>query len=144
MNLSSIVDTVDTLNIDKQLSNSSSNAEILVSDTNIDKSHYIISDADAELLILIQFKEMVNLKLIKLYGSIDSVNDISDDEKDDISLPKQIHIYKLNYLNVNFDDLERLNPDKSMKCSIKKLAKGQNINLQKDAKLTLKLKPIQY
>ena len=144
MNLSSIVDTVNILNLDKELSNPSANTQILLSsNSGIDKSHYIISDADAELLLLIKFKSTVTLKSIKLYASIDTLDEESDDEQQ-ISLPKQVYIYKLNHLNINFDDIESLNPDMSIKCTIKKLAKGQNINLQKDSKLTLKFKSIQY
>ena len=59
MNLSSVVDTIDILNLDKKISNPSSNALILTNEANKNKSHYIVSDADAELLILIKFKQNV-------------------------------------------------------------------------------------
>ena len=33
------------------------------------------------------------------------------------SPPKQIHIYKINNLNVNFEDIKELTPDISIKCT---------------------------
>ena len=64
MTLSSVVETIDILNVDNGLSNPSSNAQILGSETELDRSHYIISNADQELLILIKFKQIVNLDSI--------------------------------------------------------------------------------
>lgn len=138
MNLSSIVDTVELLDIDEELSNPSTNAKILGSESGLDSSHYVVSDVDQELLILIQFKQMINLQSIKLYASKDNI-DIDADEMDDISLPKDVYLYKLQNLNINFDDLDYIKHDKSTKCRINKLPKGQIINLQKEAKLTAKV-----
>ena len=138
-----MVDSVEILNMDKELSNPSSNAQILSSESGLDQSHYIISDADYELLILIQFKQVISLKSIKLFASMDNI-DIDQDEIDEVSLPKDVNIYKLGNLSINFDDLESLKSDKSIKCSNKKLSKGQNVKLQKDSKLALKFRSIQY
>ena len=131
MNLSSIVDTVEILNIEKELSKISSNAQILSSESGLDKSHYIISDADQELLILIQFKQAINLKSIKLYASMDNINDIDQDEIDDISLPKQVYIYKLTNLNVNFDDLESLKPINKLNVQLRNYQKDRLLNYKK-------------
>ena len=119
MNLSSFVDTVEILNMDEDLSNPSTDALILSSEPGLDQSHYVISDADDELLILIEFKQ-------------------------ETSLSKDVNIYKLSNVDIDFDDLESLKPDKSVECSIHKLSKGQNITLQTESKLALKFKSIQY
>eukprot|EP01084_Bolivina_argentea_P160389 279301_1 len=95
-----------------------------------------MSDADEELLILIEFKHLVSLKLIKIYAL--------NNDHNDASAPKQINIYKLNNLNINFDDMQVLFPDTSIKCATKKLKKGQSIKLQKQSKNILKFKQTKY
>eukprot|EP01084_Bolivina_argentea_P249356 417392_1 len=95
----------------------------------ISANDYIISDADEELLILIEFKQIINLQSLKLHA-------LSNDNNEDLenaSPPKHIHIYKAKNLNINFDDVQSLSPDKSIVCSSKKLSKGQNINFKKQS-----------
>eukprot|EP01084_Bolivina_argentea_P299260 515819_1 len=138
MDLRNFIESVDILNIDKEES-TVSKADV-VFNTEAKSSHYIMSDADEELLILVQFKQYVNLQSIQIYGL--KISDNDDD--DDMSPPKQIHIYKTKNLNINFDDLRTLSVDKSINCSIKKLAKGQKIKLQKQAKTALKFKSTKY
>ena len=124
------MENIQILNIDKELSTISATEVVSFSnkDESISNKQYIVSDADEELLILIQFKTFINLKGLKIY----STNNIDIDQDEDVSAPKQVHIYKLKNLNVNFDDLNKLKPDKSISCSQKKIVKGQNINLQKN------------
>ena len=131
------IESINVLNIDEELSTAS--IKDIISNSDID-DEYILSDADEELLILIKFKEQINLKSITLYAS-SNVDTVEDEE---VSPPKQVHIYKLNHLNINFDDLSSLKPDKSIKCSNKKISKGQKINLRKTSQNVLKFNKIQY
>ncbi len=66
--------------------------------------------------------------MIKLYAlPLDE-----DTEMEDASPPQQIHVFKLKNLNLDFDDIKGLKPDKSLQCSVNKLAKGQSVNLRKN------------
>eukprot|EP01084_Bolivina_argentea_P043623 80350_1 len=77
---------------------------------NTNKSSYIVSDADEELLILVEFKQPVDLLLIRLFAL--GLND----DVEDVSAPKDIHVYKINDLNKNFDDIYAINnSDKHIK-----------------------------
>ena len=132
------IDTVTILNIDKQEASTNISPLQLFTQNEIQPSSYIISDADQELLILTKFKTNIDLLSIKIHALEMKHDDL------DTSPPKQIHIYKINNLNVNFEDIKELTPDISIKCTTKKLAKGQNIKLQKHSKNVLKFKQIQY
>ena len=59
MDLSSVVESIEILNIDKESSNLSTNTQILSNPSSTEKSCHILSDADQELLILIGFKQIV-------------------------------------------------------------------------------------
>lgn len=131
-NLSNCIETISILNFDHEESTKSP-TQI----TNTNYSDYILSDADQELLILIKFKCIVSLKSIEIY-SLDK-----DIEGNIMSQPKQVHIYKLKDLSFNFDDLASIKHDKSIKCSSKKLAKGQSVNLQKDSKIVARFNSIE-
>eukprot|EP01084_Bolivina_argentea_P167888 291251_1 len=133
------IEDINVLNIDTE--NSTIDVSRLVS-TKINQNSFIVSDADEELLILISFKGITNLKSMKIY-SLKSIIQSMEDEMD-ISQPKEINIYILNNLNINFDDISSFEYDKSIKCSIKKLSKGQNINLQKTSKNAIKFKKIKH
>eukprot|EP01084_Bolivina_argentea_P309697 535746_1 len=122
-NLCNLIKVFNVLNVDKDASTITT--EQIPQQGIINPNNYIISDADEELLILIEFKNIVHLQKIKLYCSV--LDEVEDDV--DISAPKRIHVYKLNNLNVNFDDIKSLTPNKSISCSCKKLYKGQNIKL---------------
>eukprot|EP01084_Bolivina_argentea_P011329 21175_1 len=128
--------SVNVLNIDKENSTLPVNKLILndTTHTSIHKNGFIVSDADEELLILISFEEITNLKSLQIYALTNTIEELNDEM--DISQPKEINIYKLNNLNINFDDLSCIKPDKTIKCKPKKLEKGQNINLQKASKFT--------
>ena len=124
------------LNID--IDQSSMGLHELLTAENVNNESYIISVADEELLILIEFKQIVNLFCIKLYALS------MDNDQMNVSPPKQIHIYKLDNLNKNFHDIQSMKPDKSIKCSINKLKNGQRINLQKTAKNAVQFKNTKY
>ena len=142
MDLKHMIDTVNILNIDNELSTINA-TEVIRNNSNegnlnITNKEYILSDADEELLVLIKFKQIVSLKSIKIYAS----NDIDIDE--DVSPPKHVNIYKLKHLDLDFDDFDSINPDKSINCEIKKLSKGELIKLESKSKMAMTFSKIQY
>eukprot|EP01084_Bolivina_argentea_P051181 94139_1 len=56
--------------------------------------------------------------------------------------PKKIYIYKIDNLNKSFADIKEMKPDKSVKCSPKKLNKGQVIKLNN--KIAIKYTKIRF
>ena len=103
------------LNIDKE--ESTIFGMELIINTNINNESFIVSDADEELLILISFKEIIDLKSVKIDVLTPNNND------NEMSAPKEIDIYKINNLNINFDDLTWMKSDKSINCILKKIRK---------------------
>eukprot|EP01084_Bolivina_argentea_P104392 186924_1 len=104
-------------------------------------NEYIVSDADEELLILVEFKQSVDLNSITLYGL--PLN--AENGEDDMSLPKRIDIYKIDSLNKDFDDINSIKTaNKSYTCSSKKLMKGQTIKLKDKSKNAVKFKKIKF
>ena len=136
-NLSHKIETINALNVDNE-SSTICGTEVIRNTNNISKDEYILSDADEELLILIKFEHIISLKSIKIHAS----NNIDIDK--DISPPKQVYVYKLKNLNINFDDIDTLKPDKSIKCSSKQLEKGQLIKLQSNSKMAVTFSKTQY
>eukprot|EP01084_Bolivina_argentea_P299460 516196_1 len=134
MDLSNAIEHVNILNVDKTLSCVPVSSIVIGNDDG-----FIISDADEELLISIEFTQFVNLHSLKI-KAITNENDTSTDA----SPPKLVHIYKTDNSNINFNDLSSMKPDKSITCSAKKLSKGQNIKLQKETRNTIKFKNIKY
>eukprot|EP01084_Bolivina_argentea_P264144 447334_1 len=135
MDLYKTIKSLQVLNIDESESTISA-TELSVYESIKDSKSFIVSDVDEELIILIQFFQPIDLKSIKLYAH--------DIEIDDASPPKQIHIYKINNLNYDFDDIKSLKSVKSIKCSSKKLSKGQSINVNKNIKNPLTFKKVSY
>ena len=54
------------------------------------------------------------------------------------------NIYKLQNMNINFNDIESLKIQKSIKCNLKKLLKGQSIKLQSNSKLAILFEHVEY
>eukprot|EP01083_Nonionella_stella_P271735 921033_1 len=132
-----LIDTVCILNMDKDVSTIS--ARDLINLDHVKKESFIVSSADHELLILISFNNVINLKSVKLHSFNHNIDD------DDVSCPKQVHVYKIQTLNVNFEDLSSMQPDKTVTCNAKKLCQnGQVIHLQKSSKNAVKFKQIKY
>ena len=145
MNITDCVQTLNVLNVDYDDSNITNNRTelILKSDKNENNNNnaYIISDADQELLILIEFKQHIQLNSIKIWSNTKNV-DVDDNQVSEI---KDINIYNLKNLNIDFNDLYSYKSDKSIICSLKKLQKnGQIINLQNDSKNSIKFKNTKY
>eukprot|EP01084_Bolivina_argentea_P250258 419232_1 len=125
--------TINVLNIDKEESTIS--ATDLITRKNINDNSFIVSDADEELLILISFTDVVNLKAINICALSPNSNEMSQ--------PKTVHVYKTKHTNLDFEDIKLLKPDKTIKCKKNKLEKGQAINLQKTSKNIVKFKKVQ-
>eukprot|EP01084_Bolivina_argentea_P050990 93803_1 len=139
MDLRQHVETIRVLNIDNDAS-SISPQQLVHKETFNDKS-YLVSDADEELIILVEFKQIIHLQSVTLH----SLNHSKlDDDGIDTSQPKQIHIYKIDGINKSFDDIQSMKSDKSLTCSIKKLSKGQKINLKKTSKNAIKFQKIRF
>eukprot|EP01083_Nonionella_stella_P022589 62476_1 len=136
MELQDYIKTINILNVEQQ--QSTTDAMGIVSQNKPNDESFIVSDADEELLILIEFKEIIELHSLQIYALIPS--NVGD--QNELSQPKQVHIYRLASLNVNFDDMKSLKPDKSKKCSAKKLAKGQVVDFKKQSKTAIKFKSV--
>eukprot|EP01083_Nonionella_stella_P133500 405894_1 len=131
------IDTVNILNLDEDVSTIS--AMDLITQDHVKKESFIVSSADHELLILISFKDVLDLKSVKIHSFDQKIDD------EDVSCPKQVNIYKINNLSVNFDDLSSMKPDKTVTCNAKKLCKkGQVIHLQKSPKNAVQFNQIKY
>ena len=71
MNLKHLIESVNVLNVDDELSTIYGTEVIRNKDGNhnISNNKYILTDSDEELLILIKFKQIVSLRKIKIYAS---------------------------------------------------------------------------
>lgn len=139
MDISKAVRSVQVLNIDDEESTITSD-EVLLHDSDPNPAHFIISDADEELLIMIRFKDSIDIQSIKLYAL-----PLNDDMKiEDASPPKQVYIFKLSNLDQDFEDIKRLKPHKSIICSSTKLSNGQHVNLRKKISKPLAFKKVKY
>ena len=143
MNLSSYIQTLNILNLDI---NQSQAIHDFKSPQTANFDSYIISDADEEMLLLVEFKEIVNLQSIKFLALSTTQQKLNEDDID-ASPPKLIHIYKTENININFDDISSIKPDVSIQCKSNKLSnskKGQMIKLQKQSKNVPKFKKVKY
>eukprot|EP01083_Nonionella_stella_P018435 51370_1 len=134
--LNAQIDTIHALNIDKDVSTIAVND--LVNNCDINKESFIVSDADHELLILISFKNAIDLKYVKIYSFTQHIGDV------DVSAPKRVRVYKINNLSVNFVDVSSMKADKTVQCKTPKLKRGQIIHLQKSSKNAIKFKQTKH
>eukprot|EP01083_Nonionella_stella_P296276 1006550_1 len=139
MDMRQFIESFQVLNVDKNESTVSVDQFIFAEE--IKSGSYIVSDADEELLILFKFKKNVNLNSMKVYSL---PKDDEDGNDTCASPPKSIHIYKINDLNIDFDDAQSLQSDMSITCKSKKLQKGQKINFKKYPKIAIKFNSIKY
>eukprot|EP01084_Bolivina_argentea_P167077 290034_1 len=126
MDLRFAVDSIQILNADKEES-TLSEIEFLLN-TKIKTSSYIVSDVDEELLILLKFKDIVDLQTIKIHAVS------QDNDNNEISSPKEIDVYALEKLDIDFSDVTSMKPHKSIKCIPAKLNKGQKMIVAKTRK----------
>eukprot|EP01083_Nonionella_stella_P309036 1092889_1 len=134
MNLDRLVGCLNILNIDNDSSTIRAPYQQLLTDDKVNHESFIVSNADEELLILVEFTQIVSLRSMKVYY----VPNVKGSDDMDVSGPKQIHVYLVKDLNKNFDDLEQLTPHKSKRCKEENLSRGQIIKL-KQPKKTQKL-----
>eukprot|EP01083_Nonionella_stella_P276006 937596_1 len=125
MDLTEYIDVINVLNTDDD--KSSISPLELVTKEQFDNSSFIVSEIDEELLVLIKFKQMIDLHSIKLYAF--------PNDDDEMSPLEQIHIYKVDNLSVDFDDVQSMEFNKTIKkrdytCSMEKLKRGQFINIK--------------
>ena len=149
-NLRHLIDTFRILNV--------SDSSTLTEDrfpfqNSFKKESYLLSDVDEELLLLVGFHDFVDLHSIKIHAlspfddesKSDDADDDDDDEDDDDddddsddededekpSAPKEVDIFKISDLSVDFNDVKDMKATHSVQCTMKKLAKGQSVNLKK-------------
>eukprot|EP01084_Bolivina_argentea_P277358 473481_1 len=134
-NLKGAIKSIQVLNVDKTESTISSQHMHL--QEIFDSGSFIVSDADEELLILIEFQQFVQLNFVKLYAI-----GMDEDKSEFMSAPKNVHVYKTKNSNKTFDDIKSMKkPDKSIRCTMKKLKKGQKIKFQNN---TIKFNKVQH
>ena len=139
MDVTKGVHSVQILNRDDEESTMSPD-EVLLHNSDPNPERFIVSDADEELIILIKFNKIIDLKSFKIYSL-----PLDDDSNiDEASPPKHIHIFKLSHLNHDFEDIKGLKPHKSLICSTKKLSKGQSVNLRKSISKPLAFAKVEY
>eukprot|EP01084_Bolivina_argentea_P306170 529013_1 len=117
MDLNALIKTFNVLNMDKERSTLST--EALISHKNTNNKLFVVSDADEEMLILVEFAKIVDLHSVKLHSLHETDND-----NDDCSPPKAVHILKRDNIAINFDDINPQKLDKSMLCKCKKSGKS--------------------
>eukprot|EP01083_Nonionella_stella_P075862 206430_1 len=129
MDLEEQINLIRVLNMDEEQSTLKSTHLMSQSVFNKNKS-YILSDLNEALIVLIEFKKIVQLHSMKLYASTTDVahNDL------DVSPPKHVAIYKLDHLNIDFDSLKKMKVDKRIRGFVNKMKKGQFVNLKKNSK----------
>eukprot|EP01084_Bolivina_argentea_P092128 165783_1 len=146
MNLRHLIDTFRILNMSDE--ESTIIEERFPFQNSFKKDCYIVSDVDEELLLLIEFHNVVDLHSIKIHALPQSENnndDHDDDEnKEDMSPGKAMQIFRIEDLSKDFNDLHEMKATHSLDLKSKKLAKGQSINLQKKSKIAIKFKKIRY
>lgn len=149
-NLRHLIDTFRILNIND--SESTVSEDRFPFQNSFKKESFIVSDVDEEILILVEFHDIVSLTSIKIHAlppaddnKDEESNDDDDDEDDDEeerSAPKEIQIFKIDDLSKDFNDVQEMKKDHSVNCKPNKLAKGQSVNLQKKAKIAVKFKKV--
>ena len=152
-NLRHLIDTFRILNMSDQ--ESTVTEERFPFQNSFKDDSFIVTDVDEELLLLVAFHDFVDLHSIKIHAispkdndgkdNNDEEEDDEDDEDEDKpSAPKEVEIFKIDDLSKDFNDVHDMKPTHSISCSVKKLNKGQLINLKKKSKLAVKFKKIKY
>eukprot|EP01084_Bolivina_argentea_P200250 342453_1 len=117
-----VVKGILVLNIDVEESTIS--AADLISNEPVDSQSYIISEVDEQMIMLIEFKDIVQLSSMKIFACSNANN-----EEVDMSGPKQIHIHNIDNINKNWDDILSIkSPHKNVVCLQQQLTDGQQID----------------
>eukprot|EP01084_Bolivina_argentea_P028201 52425_1 len=134
MNLKHTIKTFDVLNV--SIDDSTVTTQAFLHKEN--KESYIVSETDEEMMLLIEFNNKVNIESITVYAAVGVEKNV------EASAPKSIYIYKTNHININFNDIKLMRSDKTVKCNLKKLNKGQTIKLNTSSKNAIKFQKVQY
>eukprot|EP01084_Bolivina_argentea_P309362 535101_1 len=102
---------------------------------NMNQGLFVLSDADHELLFLIEFKQEIDLDSITFYA-------IQPPKEEEHSAPKTIAIYKVDSLNKDFDDVNGTKPDAQFVAKKEKLKTGQKFSFKKKAKARVKFSKV--
>eukprot|EP00483_Globobulimina_turgida_P001656 UN01658 len=103
--------------------------------TNMNEGKFIVSDADEELLFLIEFKQEIQLDSITFYA-------LQSAKEDEYSPPRTIQLFKVDSLNIDFDDAKDTQNDAEFVCKKGKLKNGHKFSLKKKAKATVKFSKV--
>eukprot|EP01084_Bolivina_argentea_P194683 334066_1 len=128
--------TVLIMNKDDAIS-TISNDKLVFKDV-FDQHHYVVSDVDEELIILIEFDGVIELNSVIIHAF-----SIIDDEID-ASPPKHVNIYRIENMSKTFDDIKQMKSNKRLSCSLSKLEHGQIIKLKTNPKNAVAFDKIKY
>jgi len=146
--LNNLIQTIRVLNRSDEDSTISDQA--FGANTNPNPALFIKSDSDEELLILIEFKEDIDLETISFHAvhpesksnDDDDDEDSDEEEKGGFSAPKKVFLFKVESLNKDFDDAQALKPDVKVICDSAKMAaaKGHVVRMKKKGKNAIKFR----
>eukprot|EP01084_Bolivina_argentea_P052484 96422_1 len=131
LNKSQMIDLIKTcqvLNVEEKESTLSV-TDFAFKQISSDKS-YIISDAAKHLLIIIQFKEIINLQYIKICPIVTQTKITSMQFGNRISGPKEIHLYANIDSSIDVESLNSKEPNRYFICSPNVLKHGQDISVK--------------
>ena len=155
-NLNNLIQTIRVLNRSDEESTISD--EAFGANTNPNAANFIKSDSDEELLILVEFRENIDLETVSFHacspeenktnggddgdGGGDEEDEDEEDEDGGVSAPKKVFLYKVESLNKDFDDAQSAKPDVKVVCDSTKLSsnKGHVLNLKKKGKTAIKFR----
>jgi len=154
-NVNGLIQTIRVLNRSDEESTISDQA--FGANTNPNAALFIKSDSDEELLILVEFKEDIDLETVSFHACMPTENktngddaeeeededgDSDDDEHSGFSAPKKIFLYKVESLNKDFEDALGMKADVKVTCDAAKLGKssGHVLNLKKKGKTAIKFR----
>jgi len=156
-NVNGLIQTIRVLNRSDEDSTISDTA--FGANTNPNAAQFIKSDSDEELLILVEFKEDIDLETISFHACLpaesktnggdaedeedeDEDEDSDDDDHSGFSAPKKIFLYKVESLNKDFEDALGMKADVKVTCDATKLGKhsGHVLNLKKKGKTAIKFR----
>lgn len=133
-NINDSIKTFEILNL--ETSESTITNEQFPKIKNPNQGLFIVSDADHELIFLIDFGQDIDLESITFHA-------IQSAKEGEYSPPKEINLFIVDSLNKNFDDVKDAKPDKTLIGKKKKLVNGQTFNMKKKAKSSVKFNRVQ-
>ena len=93
---------------------------------NVNQALYLVSDADEELLIMVEFRQEIDLQSVTFHA-------LQSPKEEEYGAPKDIALYRVDSLNKDFDDIEYLKGGAKLVGKKEKLSKGQKCSLKTKA-----------